>query len=224
MTNREKIGRRIAAARYEAGLTQRELADAVGRSTHTVPNWESGQNMPSPEVLAQIAAATGKPVSYFLGEQQEEAMSTAALVHRLEALLGAGSAQTIEGGLLTIPVYERVAAGPGGIADATPVEFRHIPRTWIPDGQEAACFLVRATGDSMADVGIAEGDELLVCTAVRVHDGDIAVVDLGDEVVVKRVYRHADSLLLISEHAGVAPREVAEGRIVGRVMRSSRSF
>lgn len=216
-----RVGQRINGALRDAGVSVEQVAAEVGRSPGTVRNWLYGARVPDLDSLAVIAGLTNKPIGYFTGEEGAE---VAEAVRRLEALLGAGAAQTIEGGLIAVPVFERVAAGTGGVADSTPTEYRHIPRTWIPTGQEASCFLVRATGDSMVDVGIAEGDELLICTAVRVRDGDIAIVDLGDEVVVKRVYRRNDSLLLISEHSGVPPREVSEARIVGRVMRSSRTY
>lgn len=41
-----KIGRFIAAARRAKGLTQRELAEALGLSNRTISKWECGDGLP----------------------------------------------------------------------------------------------------------------------------------------------------------------------------------
>ena len=41
-----KIGRFIAASRQAKGLTQRELAEALGLSNRTISKWECGDGLP----------------------------------------------------------------------------------------------------------------------------------------------------------------------------------
>lgn len=90
-----------------------------------------------------------------------------------------------EGGL---PVIGRVAAGSPILAaphveDYCPVDaglFR--PR---------ADYLLRVRGSSMRDAGILDGDLLAVHAASEALNGQIVVARLGDEVTVKRLYRHA---------------------------------
>ena len=41
-----KIGRFIAAMRRERGMTQRELAEALGLSNRTISKWECGAGLP----------------------------------------------------------------------------------------------------------------------------------------------------------------------------------
>ena len=123
--------------------------------------------------------------------------------------------------MVAIPLYERASAGAGGLADEQPSEFRHIPRAWIPEGQsEDSCIYVRATGDSMTQAGIEEGELLLVCRTVPVRQGDIAVVRIEDEVVVKRVQELDGALLLVSDNPAYPVRRVDNGSvtIIGRVM------
>ena len=50
-------GDRIRAARAAAGLTRRQLADALGVSYQRVANMEDGQRVPSLETLHRVAAA-----------------------------------------------------------------------------------------------------------------------------------------------------------------------
>ena len=44
--DQRKIGRFIAEARKELGMTQRELAEALGVSNRTVSKWECGDGLP----------------------------------------------------------------------------------------------------------------------------------------------------------------------------------
>ena len=64
------LQRRLKEARKFAGLSQFELAKKLGqKSESSVQNWEAGKSMPRISVLAEIARVTGRPVTWFLGEQ-----------------------------------------------------------------------------------------------------------------------------------------------------------
>ena len=47
----------IATARLAAGLTQAQLAEAVGCSEHAINRWENGQFAPKGQNLLKLAAA-----------------------------------------------------------------------------------------------------------------------------------------------------------------------
>lgn len=51
------IGRRIAAARSDAGLTQRELGDIVGREAISISRLERGETRAGLELTRKLAAA-----------------------------------------------------------------------------------------------------------------------------------------------------------------------
>lgn len=61
------LGARIRSARTGANLRQEDLADSLQVHVQTVHRWESGQSRPRADTIRQIADATGKPLSYFLG-------------------------------------------------------------------------------------------------------------------------------------------------------------
>jgi len=67
------VGRRIASARHTAGLTQDELAAAVGVAMSTIQQYESGRIQPRPNRLRKIAEATGKSLAWLRGEDDEPA-------------------------------------------------------------------------------------------------------------------------------------------------------
>jgi transcriptional regulator with XRE-family HTH domain len=58
----------LRAARRGAGLTQKQLAEALGVEPITVSRWERGATTPDLEVLRLVAGATGKPLSFFVDD------------------------------------------------------------------------------------------------------------------------------------------------------------
>jgi transcriptional regulator with XRE-family HTH domain len=58
----------VRRARKEAGLTQEELAAAMGVTIRAVSHWEAGTREPRGKSLRNLAEATGKPVSWFFEE------------------------------------------------------------------------------------------------------------------------------------------------------------
>ena len=65
------IGRRIAQARREAGLTQDELSDLVGVSMRTIQNWEGGDTS-AYRHMRQIAEVTGRSLKWLLHGEDDE--------------------------------------------------------------------------------------------------------------------------------------------------------
>jgi DNA polymerase V len=74
----------------------------------------------------------------------------------------------------------------------------------------SATFFVRVTGDSMIDVGIHEGDMLIVDRALEPHDGSIVIAVIDGELTVKRLRKKADELLLVAENKNYQPIAVHE--------------
>ena len=61
-------------------------------------------------------------------------------------------------------------------------------------------FLLHAKGDSMLDVGIREGDLLVVKKCATAENGDIVVALLDDSATVKRFYKRKDYVVLHPEN------------------------
>ncbi len=80
---KERLGQRIRAARAEKGWKQKHLAAQVDVEPITVSRWERGATSPDLEVISHVAEATGKPLSYFVGEESEP--GTVASPSALEA-------------------------------------------------------------------------------------------------------------------------------------------
>ena len=57
---------RLRSARLEAGLTQTQVAEALGRTQSFLSKVERGERRIDPIELRQFAALYGRPVQYFL--------------------------------------------------------------------------------------------------------------------------------------------------------------
>lgn len=61
-----EIAVNIQLARKNAKLTQKELADAIGKTTSSVQKYELGLSMPPLDVLNQIASVLGVSTGFLL--------------------------------------------------------------------------------------------------------------------------------------------------------------
>lgn len=64
-----QIGNNIRKYREENGLSQKQLAEALGISNSRVSNWEQGTNRPDADMLSEICRALQVSPSLLLGVQ-----------------------------------------------------------------------------------------------------------------------------------------------------------
>lgn len=63
---------KLQAARKQAGLTQKEAAEAMGIPPSTFGSWEIGKGSPDPEALIRLCVMYGiKEFTYFLDDDTE---------------------------------------------------------------------------------------------------------------------------------------------------------
>lgn len=60
----------LEAARVNAKLTQKELADKLGVSNSTIVNWENGRTEPSLTQLKKISELSGIPMDFIFVPEQ----------------------------------------------------------------------------------------------------------------------------------------------------------
>tara|TARA_R110000868_G_scaffold36277_2_gene128819 strand:+ start:478 stop:1101 length:624 start_codon:yes stop_codon:yes gene_type:complete len=126
---------------------------------------------------------------------------------------------------LGLPLIGRVAAGePILAAEHIEGHYQVDPNLFKP----SADFLLRVSGMSMKDIGILDGDLLAVHRTTDVHNGQVVVARVEDDVTVKRLEKKGRQVLLHAENAAFSPIKVdlatqafaIEGIAVG-VIRSS---
>lgn len=101
-----------------------------------------------------------------------------------------------------LPLIGRVAAGEPLLAQ------EHIESHYQIDPmlfKPSADFLLRVNGMSMKDIGIMDGDLLAVHKTQDVHNGQVIVARIEDEVTVKRFKKNGNSIELHAENPEFAP-------------------
>lgn len=95
-------------------------------------------------------------------------------------------------------------------------------------GNPSKTFFVRATGDSMIDIGIHSNDTMIVDRSLSPKNGSIIIAALNGELTVKRLQIEADGrVFLMPENAQFSPIAVTEDsdfHIWGVVTNSIRSL
>jgi repressor LexA len=118
----------------------------------------------------------------------------------------------------TVPLVGTVAAGTGVLAQENVEELYSLPEEFTGKGET---FMLKVRGDSMIEVGIFDGDYVVVRHQPTADDGDIVVAGIpGEEATVKRLRRQGASVILIPANASMAPLEFSadEVTIFGKVI------
>lgn len=64
MEDKNLIGQRIKEAREQLGMSQEDLADALGLAFQSIQQWESGKTTPRANRMRKLAAILGKTPSW----------------------------------------------------------------------------------------------------------------------------------------------------------------
>lgn len=118
--------------------------------------------------------------------------------------------------IVNIPVVGRVAAGEPILAVQNIESYFPFPAEHIPVGSEV--FMLQVRGDSMINVGILDGDYLMVQSTSSASNGEIVVALIDDSATVKTFYREAGYIRLQPENDTMDPILVSDVTIMGKVI------
>ena len=104
-----------------------------------------------------------------------------------------------------LPLIGRVAAGEPILAqEHVESHYKVDPALFHPH----ADFLLRVNGMSMKDIGILDGDLLAVHRTTDVHNGQVVVARVDEDVTVKRLEKRGREVLLHAENEEFSPIKV----------------
>jgi repressor LexA len=120
---------------------------------------------------------------------------------------------------VAVPVVGRIAAGEPVLAEEH-IEDRIVVPAAFLRGQ--GHFALRVAGESMVGAGILDGDVVVVRSQPTATDGEIVAALLPgpaeDEATVKRLGHDGPRAMLLPENPAFEPIELADGRILGKVV------
>lgn len=120
----------------------------------------------------------------------------------------------VKEGMVEVPVVGRISAGVPTFSAEEIERFISFPQEIAREG----CFFLKAEGESMIEAGILPGDYLLMKPVQEVKNGDIVVAMIDDETTVKRFKKRGKKVFLEPANSRMKPREMREGRIIGKVI------
>lgn len=191
--------------RKELGLTLAQIADAMDVAEATVQRWESGNiKTIRHEKIGKLADLLKVTPASLMGWED------AAEKHIPDAP-----------NILPLPPMKRWKVL-GGTACGEPIFKELDDENVLAPVDIDADFVFRCVGDSMINARIFDGDIVFVKSGIDVENGQIAVVRIGEEYTLKRIYRGPDYLELRAENpmypAKIIRGEQENAEIVGKAV------
>ena len=123
--------------------------------------------------------------------------------------------------VVNVPVVGSIAAGQPLLAVQNIDNYFPIPSEYMPNQDT---FMLHVKGDSMINVGIFDGDVILVKQQNTARNGEIVAALVDDSATVKTFYKEADHIRLQPENDSMDPIIVADCQILGVVFGVFRFF
>lgn len=191
--------------------TRNEMCKALGVKYTTFTDWVNAKTYPRIDRIEQMAEYFGIGKSELL----EERLPNGAIPYQKRPTL-------------PIPIVGVVSCGTPLLAEDNIEGYIDTPAQDVTTGE--TYFWLRAKGDSMINVGIHEGDLLLIRQQNDVDSGDIAVVAINeDDATLKRVIKKENALILQPENPSYETKifigeEMTSVHIRGRLMKLEKRF
>ena len=232
------IGEQIKKYRNIKGMTQQDIADALGESSgRVIYNWEKGIGRPDCDKLARLCDLLGVSADELIGCKSMAQRPTATEWNTLQKYraLDEHGKEVVD--YLIDSEYKRVrlsmkkpkprmlkidwftlpaSAGTGNILDSELAE-----ELLVPESAEAeqADFVISVGGDSMEPI-YHDGDKVFVEKCSSVDVGEIGIFIINGEVYIKEL----GNKCLISHNEKYKPIRIGEndsvyccGRVIGIV-------
>lgn len=189
------MNERLKILRKSLGLTQTEFGKRIGMTMQGIQKWEKGKSKPQQSTIKALISTFNVNPDWLLNGTGE-------------MFIGDASRQQEVSDIISIPYYPEVSAAAGSgalVYDENTVKNIKISSAIINiKTGDKVCF-INATGNSMQPV-IDDRDLLLVdLTHKDFIDEGIYVVRLENTLLVKRLQKIPNGIVLISDNPQYAP-------------------
>ncbi len=118
---------------------------------------------------------------------------------------------------VSVPLLGKVAAGNPIEAISNPNEYFSLPKDLLPRNNDV--FTLEVSGDSMINIGIFDGDIVIVKRAKTAENGEIVVAMTDEnEVTLKRFYKEKGHIRLQPENDNLEPIILKNVTILGKAI------
>jgi repressor LexA len=132
------------------------------------------------------------------------------------------SASAFSQTITRVPIIGRVTAGVPITASENIEDYFPLPNHFVKDDE---VYMLSVSGESMIEVGIHDGDYVIVRQQSSANNGDIVVaMNEEDEATVKTFYKEKDHIRLQPENSSMEPIRLSNVTILGKVIGLFRSI
>ena len=124
-------------------------------------------------------------------------------------------AVSLKQNVVTVPLIGTVAAGRPIFATENYEGFYSIPGNFF-SGEDL--FMLNVHGDSMINIGMYEGDKIIVKRQETADNGDIVVAMVDDGATVKRIFKRDGKFILHPENDDMQDFVFDEVTVLGKVI------
>ena len=117
--------------------------------------------------------------------------------------------------MVQVPVVGTVAAGQPILAQENIEDYFPIPADLLPNAQT---FMLRVKGESMINIGIFDGDQVIVEKTSTARNGEIVVALVEDSATVKRFFKENGHYRLQPENEDFEPIYSRDVMVLGKVI------
>ena len=183
-----ELGRRIRQRRQELDKTQGDIASQIGVAVSTIQRYEAGTiERPKLPVIEANANSISVNPDWLVGKAENpEPKGSRARPPNITPLPAMKEWQVL-----------------GATACGKPLHRELLDETILAPADIKADIVFRCVGDSMINARIFDGDAVFIHLQPEVENGQIAVVRIGDEYTLKRVYVFDDYVELRAENPTV---------------------
>ena len=148
------------------------------------------------EICKEVGFKSTASVQYYLDKLESDGLIRRALSKNRTIELLCDDEEEDGADFASVPMLGNIAAGQPLFAAVENDIKLHVPTDFFHLNGETFCLTVK--GESMREIGIMNGDVVLIRSTPSASDGDIVAAQLdGNEVTLKRFFRKSPELIVL---------------------------
>lgn len=188
-----KIAERLKNALEIRDISQSELSRKTGIGKSSISTYLTGEYEPKQKNIYKMALALNVNEAWLMGAEVPMERQETAASH---------IQNPIAANISPLPAMKEWQVL-GATACGKPLHRELLDETILAPADIKADIVFRCVGDSMINARIFDGDAVFIHFQPEVENGQIAVVRVGDEYTLKRVYVFDDYVELRAENPTV---------------------
>lgn len=173
-----QFGTNVKQLREKRGMDQKELGEIVGVSDKTVSSWEINRTEPKMGIVQQLADYFGVSTDYLIKGNHDDAIY-----------------RNVNIDYTRVPLYDSICCGNGGFVDDNIIDMIPVPSKGL--SKSAKYFAQYASGVSMKDAGISDGDLLIFEKVNKVDDGVIGCFCTDTNTATCKKYKELNGIIML---------------------------